>query len=278
MKLGIRNYYLDTYGLEEGAKRMAEDGYECIDFNFSNTETRYYEAREEDFLEEMIKIRKTLTKNNITVNQIHGPWRFPKDGTEDDRAERFGKMTKAMVMAKHLGTKYMAVHPLMPYGANSAENPEEVYSINKKYFEALAKVGSGLGVVVCLENTPFPEFPLSRCEAILRLVKDINSPYLKMCFDTGHSNILGEPIAETLRLLGKDIVKILHCHDNNGVNDAHLPPYEGIIDWSEVAEGLYDIGFDGVLNLETEPSKYSDTADAKEKEARLSKIGKLIAG
>ena len=277
MKLSIRNYYLDTYGLEEGARKMAEDGYECVDFNFQNTETHYYEAREEDFLEEMIKIKKTLAKNGISVNQIHGPWRFPKDSTEDDRAERFGKMTKAMVMAKHLGAKYMAVHPLMPFGI-TGENPEEVYNINKRYFEALCKVGAGLGVTVCLENTPVPVFALSRCEDILRLVKEINSPYLKMCFDTGHSNILSEPIGETVRLIGRDFLKILHCHDNDGENDSHLPPYEGTVDWAEFCEGLYDIGFDGVINLETEPTKYRAKDTPREAEIDLSKIGKLLAG
>ena len=277
MKLSIRNYYLDTYGLEEGAKKMAEDGYECVDFNFQNTETRYYEAREEDFLEEMFKIKKTLAKNGITVNQIHGPWRFPKDATEDDRAERFGKMTKAMVMAKHLGSKYMAIHPLMPFGITN-ENPEEVYNINKRYFEALAKVGMGLGVVTCLENTPFPSFPLAGCESILKLVKEINSPYLKMCFDVGHANILGEPIGETVRVIGNEYLKILHCHDNDGTEDNHLPPYEGNVDWADFCESLYDIGYDGALNLETEPTKYKDKKDIREAEISLSKIGKLIAG
>ena len=176
MEIGIRNYYIDRYGLEAGAKRMAEHGYTAIDLQFMNTDTKYYSQREEDFLEEMYKIKRALSKEGIRVNQIHGPWRVPCDGTEDDRAERFGKMTKAMVMAKHLGAKFMAIHPLMPYGANSAENPEEVYSINKKYFEALGKVGAGLGVIVCLENTPFESFPLASTESIVKLVKDINHP------------------------------------------------------------------------------------------------------
>ena len=278
MKTGIRNYYLDTYGLEDGARKMAADGYECIDFNFQNTETNYYEAREEDFLEEMLKIKKTFSQNGITVNQIHGPWRFPQDGTEYDRAERFGKMTKAMVMAKHLGAKFMAVHPLMPFGANSPENPEEVFNINKRYFEALAKVGAGLGVTVCLENTPFPDFPLARCEDILHLVKEINSPFLKMCFDTGHANILGEPIYQTIKDIGYDTLKILHCHDNDGKNDQHLPPYEGVIDWSELAEALFDIGYDGALCFETDPTKYPNAIDKEDGESRLSRITKLIAG
>lgn len=276
MKIGISNYYLDAYGLEEGAKRMKDHGFECIDFNFQNTETEYYSAREEDFLSNMMKIKKALSKNGIVVNQIHGPWRVPRDGSEDDRAERFGKMTKAMVMAKHLGAKYMAIHPLMPYGADSPENPEEVYRINKRFFEALAKVGAGLGVTVCLENMPFRSFPLSRTEDILKFIKDIDSPFLKVCFDTGHAHILGEDITNSIKILGDDL-KILHVHDNDGQEDLHLPPYYGTIDWAEFAEALYDIGYGGVLSLETSP-RIEAGESKEEKERELARYAKLIAG
>ncbi len=276
MKIAIRNYYIDKYGLCVGAEKMALHGYKAIDFQFTDTESSYYTAREEDFLDLMFGIKKELKKNNIEVHQIHGPWQYPpNDASEDDRAERFGKMTKAMVMAKHLGAKYMAVHPLMPFGANSAEKPEEVYSINKKYYEALAKVGSGLGVVVCLENMPFTDFPLSGCAEILKLVKAVDSPYLKMCFDVGHSNIMGEPLYETLALI-KDDLRIVHIHDNDGEKDLHLPPYEGNIDWMTFSEGLYDIGFDGVLSLETEADKYGSSSE--ENEIKLANIGRLISG
>ena len=275
MKIGIRNYYLDTYGLNEGAKRMSDHGYECIDFNFANTETEYYTAREEDFVANMMKIKNALSKYGISVNQIHGPWRFPKDETEDDRAERFGKMTKAMVMAKHLGAKYMAVHPLMPFGITN-KNPDELYAINKRYFDALVKVGMGLGVTVCLENMPFVSFPLSRTEDILRLVKDIDSPYLKVCFDVGHAHVMGESISESIKMLG-DHLKILHVHDNDGEDDKHLPPYYGNIDWAEFAEALYEIGFEGVLSLETSP-KIEVGDNVLEKELELAKYAKLIAG
>ncbi len=276
MKTAIRNYYIDKYGVDAGAALMREDGYAAIDLQFTDTESIYYTAREEDFLELMYGLRKALKKEGIEVAQIHGPWQYPpRDKSEDDRAERFGKMTKAMVMAKHLGARYMAVHPLMPFGPESSESPEEVYLINKKYFEALARVGSGLGVAVCLENMPFKNFPLSSSESILKLIKDIDSPYLKMCYDVGHSHILGEDIYRVLKSIS-DELRIVHVHDNDGKDDLHLPPYEGSVDFSLLAEGLYDIGYDGVLSLETEPTKYGTEERASER--KLAEIIKLIAG
>ena len=223
-----------------------------------------------------------MNENGIKIHQIHGPFRYPpKDATEDDRAELFGKMAKAIAIAKHLGAKYMAIHPLMPYGANSSENPKEVYEINKRYFKALADVAGKLGVTVCLENMPCREFPLASTASILELIEDINSPHLKFCFDTGHANRIGDSVADAVRAAGKNL-KILHVHDNMGDKDSHLVPYEGTIDWGEFAEALYDIGFDGIMNLETSPKSLPGFDDmtpeqVTETELALAKVAKLLA-
>ena len=285
MEIGITNYYIDNYGLDEGAKKMAEHGYSFIDLQFTNTNTKYYTEREENFLSLVLGVKRTLRKHGISVNQIHGPCCTPRlDSTEDERAELFGKMAKALVIAKHLDAKYMVVHPLMPYGVNSPVSPYEVYDINKRYYTALAKVAHGLGVLVCLENVPFKNFPLASSENILKLISDINHPFLKLCFDTGHAHILGENLGDAARNIGNEFLKAIHVHDNFGEKDCHLVPYEGNIDWADFAEGLYDIGFEGVFSLETKPISSVElnsgitTEQIEEKELELSKIAKLIAG
>ena len=285
MKIGITNYYIDKYGLDDGISRMANHGYTDIDFQVTNVNTEFYTLREEDFLTLVLDIKRKFKEHGITVNQIHGPWPYPSNNsTEDQRAELFGMMTKALVVAKHLGAKYMAIHPLMPYGVNSPENPEEVYNINKRYYTALAKVAHGLGVTVCLENMSFKSFPLASSEMILKLIKDINHPFLRLCFDTGHAHVLGENLGDAVRNIGKDYLKVIHAHDNFGDEDSHRVPYDGSIDWADFAEGLYDIGFDGVFSLETEPISSEEsnngisTEQIEAKELELAKIAKLIAG
>ena len=283
MKIGTGCYYINRYGTEEGARKMAELGYECIDFDLSDAESEYYSAKEEFFFISVSKLKKSLSSNGITVNQIHGPWRFPSnEAAEEDRADRFGKMTKAASIAKFLGAKYMAVHPLMPFGAESAENPDVVYEINRRFYKALSDVTGKLGVTLCLENMPFREFPLSSTESLLKLIEDINSPHLKLCFDTGHAHLLGEDLGNSIRKAGEKL-KALHVHDNFGDKDAHLPPYDGSIDWGEVAEALFDIGYNGVINLETSPKKCGSfknmtEEEIAEKELSISKVAKLLAG
>jgi len=282
MKPGIRDYYIKHYGDTEGAKRMAEHGYAYLDFQLADTESEYYKKKDESFLLAVNAKRKELKSAGIEVYQIHGPWRVPQDATDEDRAERFEKMTKAMVIAKYLGAKYMAVHPLMPYGADSPDNPEEIYAINKKYYTALANVAKNLGVTVCLENMPFRNFPLSSPRALGDFIRDIGSESLKMCFDTGHANMFEGSVGDMLREVS-DLVKILHLHDNLGDEDSHLPLYEGNIDWADFAEALFDIGFDGPVSLECSPVRDVDfeTLSKEEilkRELQLAGYAKLIAG
>lgn len=278
MKTGIGRYYIERYGLVEGAKRMKEHGYSFCDFPLADTETEYYREGDDSFIEDA---RSALESAGIKVFQIHGPWRFPKDATEEDRAERFDKMTRAMKLAKHLGAEYMAVHPLMPFGI-CRDNPDELYRINKEYYTALARVAEGIGVTVCLENMPFVNFPMSTPSEIAAFIRDIDHPNLKMCFDTGHANCFPEPIGKSVREIGADLIRILHLHDNLGVDDTHSVPYDGIVNWAEVIEALYDVGYDGVINLECAPvskKQYDELTDGQitARELELAKIAALFA-
>lgn len=283
MKLGMTDYYLKRYGLSEGARRMAADGYEFVDYQLADVTLDLYTARDEDFLGMITAVRKELNSAGISVSQIHGPF-CPQltFATEGERAVAFEKMTKAMVMAKYLGAKYMAIHPLTPFGTGG-ERSEETVEINRAYYTALAKVAGSLGVTVCLENLPFVDFPLSRVEDVADLVNEINSPHIKMTLDTGHANIFPGRVSDQIRYAG-GLIKIIHAHDNDGTADSHLHPYDGTIDWADLVEGLYDVGFDGVFNFETYPvpkkqlQEGVSDEDARAAELSFLKIAKLLAG
>lgn len=283
MKTGIGCYYITRYGADAGAARMAEHGYSYLDLDLSNTESKYYTAKEDFFFSVIGELKKKLSANGIGISQVHGPWRFPpKDATEEDRAERFGKMTKAAAIARFMGAKYLIVHPLMPFGVDEPTSPDEVYEINKRFFTSLSDVSGKLGVTVCLENMPFREFPLSSSADILKLIREINSPHLAFCFDTGHANYYGEDASASIIDAG-ELLAVLHVHDNFGDTDAHLPPYDGNIDWAAFAEALYSIGYSGVMNIESSPKKIQGFDKMSEKEIEeaelsLAKIAKLLAG
>ncbi len=283
MKIGIGPYYFKNYPGTEGAERMKRHGFASVDFDwYANTEGELYFGRTEaEFIENTRAWKKKFDDAGYELHQIHGPWRMPEDSTEEQRAERFEKMSKCLLACSIFGVKYMAIHPIMPFGVGKHTESEEreLYRLNKDFFTRLAAVGEWYGVTVCLENMPFVDFPLASVTSILALVKEINSPYLRMCLDTGHANIVPPSAAESVRILGTKYLKILHVHDNMGVEDSHLNPYSGTSDWDDFAAALGEIGFDGVVSLETNVDAHCKSEEQREAlEIELARGAKRIAG
>lgn len=276
MKIGIGDYYINRLGTEKGAERMAELGITCLDLNLADTDSEYYKAKDDDFIDRLLTLKRSLAAHNIRVYQVHGPWRYPpKDFSDEERAERFEKMTKSLVAARHLGAKFVALHPLMPCGINPDTDPEKTMEINLSYYSALANVAASLGVIICLENMPFPDFSISTPAEVAELVRRLGHPNVKMCFDVGHANLFPTPIGQAIAEVG-DLIAIIHVHDNDGTADSHLIPYSGSVDWGQVIEALYSVGYEGVFNLECAPS--GDTPEAlTASEGEMIKYSRLLS-
>ena len=93
----------------------------------------------------------------------------------------------------------------------------------------------------------------SRLDDFIRYVDTLNSCNAVACLDIGHTALTyqKEKPWDYIRGLGKNRLKALHVHDNNGMNDQHLLPYEGYIDWMEVTKALGEIDYEGDFTFET---------------------------
>ena len=75
-----------------------------------------------------------------------------------------------------------------------------------------------------------------------------------VCWDFGHANISGVRQSEGLRYVGKRL-KVIHINDNGGMDDQHLAPFTGNVDWVDAMKGLSEIGYEGVFNFELATGK-----------------------
>ena len=254
MRIGTEdNPYLKRYGFEKGLRRIAELGFECVDYQgFANTEQPLFQRNDSDFEKELKRQRAFIESLGLTVCQTHGPWRFPpRDVTPEDRAERFGKMSRAIVGTALLGCQDFVIHPIMPFGCDEGMHTSEMWEMNVDFLGRLVEVGRQNGVYVDVENMPFRLLSTSTPEATLRLVKMIASPWCKVCLDTGHSLVMGVQAGIAVRQIGKEYLRTLHVHDNNWEGDFHWLPYTGKTDWDAFSHALREIGFTGVMSLET---------------------------
>lgn len=254
MKIGIESgAYIDRYGFSEGIRRMKKHGYECLDYqSFCDTEIPLYRCSEHEFERQLLAMKEEAATVGIEISQTHGPWRWPpQDYTEEQRAERFEKMSKAIRGTAILGCKHFIIHPIMPFGDNQDPDPQRLWDMNIEFMSRLVAVGKEYQVVVNYENMPMLALSNSRPEAILRAVREINSPFFKVCLDTGHCAVFGDSPADAVRLIGKEYLSTLHVHDNDGHGDRHWLPYTGVIDWDDFSDALAEIGYEGVVSLET---------------------------
>ena len=254
-------------------------GYDCADLQtFVDTETEWFSMPSADRQKCWGKVGKVAKDCGIVFSQTHGPWRYPpKDFTEEDRAERFEKMSIALEGTAAVGAPCMAIHNIMPWGGEQLPEPDRFMDMNREFFSRLLEKAKACGVVIALENMPFKKLILSTPEQILDFVKEFDSPFFRVCLDTGHAAVFGLSPAEAVRQVGRDYLACLHVHDNDGVHDRHWEPYRGVVDWTDFSRALHEIGFEGTLSLETTVSKKLPASIRPEWEKALAATARHLA-
>lgn len=122
------------------------------------------------------------------------------------------------------------------------------------------------GVSVAIENNTE-----SRPDLLISLVSEVDDPFLGLCFDIGHQNIFSDLDAvEWINRMSSRLMHI-HLHDNDGVNDRHLPVGKGTIDFEPFFEILQSKP-DATISLEVEADMESKMADLRRLAARFMSV------
>lgn len=96
-------------------------------------------------------------------------------------------------------------------------------------WEKILKRAESLKIKVAIENI-FEEEP----ENLRMLMDKISSPFLGICFDTGHFNLFSsKSLEEWISIIGQFIFEF-HLHDNNGNFDEHLAVCGGTFDFKKL--------------------------------------------
>ena len=249
--------------------------YDAVDINIANTDNQWYTFNDAELSAAMEAFSEQARSAEITISQIHGPWRYPpQDATEENRHERLTKMKKSAKIAALLGCKYLVIHPIMPFGTKDVllGKETETVALNHAFFRQLVPYAKEVGVTICLENMPMVNFSLATPEQILEFVKEFDDENLKVCLDTGHVAVFPQlSIGDEVRRLG-DALKVLHIHDNLGDRDAHLYPGRGITHWPSFFEALEQIQFPGFCSLETAPASTLNDNDFVQESIALNRM------
>ncbi|MBE6778128.1 MAG: sugar phosphate isomerase/epimerase [Ruminococcaceae bacterium] len=249
LKIGIAaGNYVNADGSTDTA-RLRRYGYGCVDYGrLCSTRGDLYTLAEEQALTLLRQEGDALRREGILPWQVHGPWPYD-DTTEEGRAAKWAHCLRAVKGTAALGSSYLIMHPVMPYGFGGPEDADKAEEMNEAFFRELCAFALPHGVTVCLENMPFKAQRISPVERIAAFVERLSLPNLAICLDTGHANMYRGDMGDYVRCCGRHL-KALHVHDNNTRDDAHAIPYVGSVNWEHFKEGLRDVGFDGCLSLE----------------------------
>ena len=281
LKTGIiSDAYFSFDNYEQGMPVMKAHGYDGIDYQGlgSMKNSPLYKMSDEEFKAYLTDLNACAKRNGLVIHQLHGTWPHVDDLTDEGRAQTVEYFKKCILGAKYLDCPKVIVHPLMPslyWGEPFVE--EQDFAVNKKMLTALAPVAREHGVTVCLENMPFPKWSaFSYVKNIKKLLTEIGDEHINACLDTGHFNAEKGDIYDAITLLGDDLAA-LHIHDDRNGQDRHLLPFQGDIDWDGFIRGLKDIGYKGVISLETNIRPKTPQPMRGRMEIELANIARYLA-
>ena len=174
--------------------------------------------------------------------------------------------------AELMGITCAVAHPIAIYQKEISYG--DWVRANIAFLTPVVEYAKQKGIKILIENLPSErEAPDNHLYGSCAL--NISSLAEKLgagvCWDTGHANISGFKQSEQLKVLGGRL-DALHIHDNNGLRDSHLPPFDGTVDWEDVAFGLRCCSFSGIVDVEV-------TAWALDGDARVREdFGKKVLG
>jgi D-psicose/D-tagatose/L-ribulose 3-epimerase len=110
----------------------------------------------------------------------------------------------------------------------------------------LAKVAEDCNVKIAIEPlNRFETYFLNTAEDAVKLVEEVESPYVGIHLDTFHMNIEEKNLYEAIKHAGKYLFHVHTCENDRGT------PGEGHVEWDEVFRALREVNYQGALVIES---------------------------
>jgi sugar phosphate isomerase/epimerase len=234
---GIFSWFGFDLPLAERLVMIREAGFET---------TSLWWGREEDF-EDIPKkdvVRRTHEAGLILEN-IHAPYEDSNYLWSADRSLR------DRVVKDRIGWVEDCARYEIPIMVMHISRGVDQPSPNGYGIESIARIlemADSLGVTVAIENT-------RRLDYFETVMQEISSPNLGFCYDSSHDWITDEESPTSILRQWSHRLTNVHLSDNDGIEDRHWLPGEGIVDWLEVCHILSGLNFPGHLMLEVMPKE-----------------------
>lgn len=212
---------------------------------------------------DLCDIRNYADEIGMYFQSVHAPFLGASDMWRGgEKAESaLAELLKCLSDVASAGVETMVCHAWI--GFDTGETPIQSGIEN---YSKLVERAAELGVKIAFENTEGEEFLHALMQAFVKYEN------VGFCLDTGHEQCYNRG-EDLLALYGNRLIAT-HINDNLGIkdyngritflDDLHLLPFDGIVDWSVFAQRLNLCGYDRELtfelNLVSKPDRHENDA------------------
>jgi sugar phosphate isomerase/epimerase len=230
--------------IEEVLPLLAEGGFRTIEVSSAPSHLDLDDAAR------LRTLKDRVSDLGLRVHSLHAPFGHDVNLTSPDPGHRRHALERlvrgADVLALLNPAGLYVIHP----GGEDQRWVWEREPRLRQSVEGLTEVwqacrARGLTLVV---ETPLPHLLGGQPDDFAWLLERLPQEGLGVCVDTSHCS-LGGFLFEALEAHRGRLVH-LQASDNRGHTDDHLPPGDGVIDWTRVHATLERVGYAGVFMLE----------------------------
>jgi sugar phosphate isomerase/epimerase len=197
--------------------------------------------------EQIAAVARVLRTVPLPVISMHAPFGGMLDLADPNphhRATAVDAIVASSAGLQQLGGSIIVVHP--------SDLERHRHDVRARVADAVDSIAAlhlrcaPLNVRVAVES-PLPHLIGGDPSEFAAILSDLD-PAVGVCLDTGHT-WLGGHWHRFVEVAGPRLIHI-HIHDNHGYGDDHLPPGDGVVDWSVIRRSLDEAGYDGWAMLE----------------------------
>jgi len=166
---------------------------------------------------------------------------------------------KAAVKAAHeLASTSLSGVIYAPFGKNVGRGPTaDEWGRCVDVLHEVAQYARFLGLTLGIEPVNrYETHFINTAEAGKRLIRDIGEPNVKIHLDTYHMNIEEKDFYKTILSVRDDLFYLHLCENDRGI------PGTGHVDWKGVFKALAEIGYEGMVTIESFVSTIPEMAAA----------------
>ncbi len=192
-----------------------------------------------------LEYAKELIKDFYGSVSLHGCFYDLNPISKDPRIKEttMYRYNQSMEVANAINAKTIIFHA--GYKEGFGPTKEQFVQAYSEFWQKFLNKYNNEDIIITLENT-YEKKP----DAILDIIKNVNSNRLKFCIDVGHVNMTSDlSIYDWIDKVDKHLYH-MHLHNNFGKNDDHDSFLNGSLDFKEIINYLKSKKLSPSLNIE----------------------------